>query len=385
MIDDLIRGRVEVDWAREQDHVIQRADGTCLYHLANVVDDYDFEITHVIRAEEHLSNTPRQVFIIQSLGYPRAALRPSALRGRAGQQEQAEQAEAGQVPEEPRFRRSWSSTAGRFWPPLGRTPSTRTASTRSWSISTSSVGYLPEAIINYLALLGWSLDDKTEHFTRQELIETFSLERVNKAPASFDPEETLGVPGSALPAAFAERKAALAMPFLQTAGLLPSPAPPEAESKLARFSRPRAIGSKWPATCWPMPISSSCADDQFPYDEKAFDKRVRAPGAAELLAKFRPSLAHLEDFRAHANWKSCCTILSPRKGWLSAKSFTPFAWPSRARRSDRGCSTAWRSWERPLACADSIGHWDDLTEPEPLANRPKSPIIDRGNPLSALP
>ena len=71
MLDDLVRGRVEFDWAREQDHVIQRADGTCLYHLANVVDDFDLQITHVIRAEEHLSNTPRQVFILEALGYPR--------------------------------------------------------------------------------------------------------------------------------------------------------------------------------------------------------------------------------------------------------------------------------------------------------------------------
>ena len=69
-IPDLVRGDVEFDWAREQDHVIQRADGTCLYHLASVVDDFDFEISHVIRAEEHLPNTARQVFIAQSLGYP---------------------------------------------------------------------------------------------------------------------------------------------------------------------------------------------------------------------------------------------------------------------------------------------------------------------------
>ena len=69
-LDDLVRGQVEFEWAREQDHVIQRADGSCLYHLANVVDDHDFEITHVIRAEEHLSNTPRQIFIAQGLGYP---------------------------------------------------------------------------------------------------------------------------------------------------------------------------------------------------------------------------------------------------------------------------------------------------------------------------
>ncbi len=66
---DLVRGDVEFQWEQEQDHVIQRADGSCLYHLASVVDDHDLQITHVIRAVEHLSNTPRQIFIARSLGY----------------------------------------------------------------------------------------------------------------------------------------------------------------------------------------------------------------------------------------------------------------------------------------------------------------------------
>ena len=65
VIEDAVRGRVEFAWEREQDHVIQRADGSCLYHLATVVDDHDLAISHVIRAEEHLSNTPRQAFIGQ--------------------------------------------------------------------------------------------------------------------------------------------------------------------------------------------------------------------------------------------------------------------------------------------------------------------------------
>ena len=69
VLNDLVRGEVRVDWASEQDHVIQRADGTCLYHLATVVDDHDMQISHVIRAEEHLSNTPRQVFMFERLGY----------------------------------------------------------------------------------------------------------------------------------------------------------------------------------------------------------------------------------------------------------------------------------------------------------------------------
>ena len=82
-----------VEWASEQDHVIQRADGSCLYNLANVVDDYDMKITHVIRAEEHLSNTPRQIFIARGPRLPAARVRPRAVRRRAGQQEQAEQAQ----------------------------------------------------------------------------------------------------------------------------------------------------------------------------------------------------------------------------------------------------------------------------------------------------
>src|SRR5258708_3453047 len=68
---DCVRGDMVVEWAREQDHVIQRADGTVLYNLASVVDDFDMKITHVIRAEEHLSNTPRQIFALEALGYPR--------------------------------------------------------------------------------------------------------------------------------------------------------------------------------------------------------------------------------------------------------------------------------------------------------------------------
>src|SRR4029079_19124154 len=68
---DHIRGDMSIDWATEQDTVIQRSDGTVTYNLANVVDDFDMKISHVIRAEEHLSNTPRQLFILDGLGYPR--------------------------------------------------------------------------------------------------------------------------------------------------------------------------------------------------------------------------------------------------------------------------------------------------------------------------
>ena len=74
----MVRGHVQIEWALEQDHVIRRAEGSYLYHLASTVDDHDFEVTHVIRAVEHLSNTPRQIFIAQGLNYelPRYAHLP---------------------------------------------------------------------------------------------------------------------------------------------------------------------------------------------------------------------------------------------------------------------------------------------------------------------
>ena len=83
-----------------------------------------------------------------------------------------------------------------------------------------TVGFLPEAIVNYLALLGWALDDKTEHFSRKELIESFSLDRVNKAPASFDPRKLMAFEERHFQSLTSERKMELVVPFLEKAGLI---------------------------------------------------------------------------------------------------------------------------------------------------------------------
>ena len=140
----------------------------------------------MIRAEEHLSNTPRQIFMLEGLGYPRPEYAPPAVRRRAGQQEQAEQAEDRAVPEEPRLqeglrpRRRRSPTAS-GWPTAPETFNPVIVDFYE------QVGYLPDAILNYLLLLGWSLDDKTEFFTRDGDDRSCSRwSSVNKAPASFD-------------------------------------------------------------------------------------------------------------------------------------------------------------------------------------------------------
>ena len=178
VIDDLVRGRVEVNWDCEQDHVIRRADGTCLYHLANVVDDCDFEITHVIRAEEHLSNTARQVFMIQALGYPMPQYAHLPFVAEPGSHTKLSKRKLAKYLKNRDFAvmvehgRKIAAATGLETSPESFNPVIVDFYRQ--------VGYLPEAIINYLALLGWSLDDKTEFFSRQELIDSFSLERVNQ-------------------------------------------------------------------------------------------------------------------------------------------------------------------------------------------------------------
>ena len=95
------------------------------------------------------------------------------------------------------------------------------------------VGYLPQAIINYLSLLGWSLDDKTEHFSRQELVESFSLERVNKAPASFDPQKLFAFQERHMLELPADEKLEMTLPYLEKAGLVANPAAEEGRQRTA--------------------------------------------------------------------------------------------------------------------------------------------------------
>jgi len=153
VIDDLVRGKVEVQWAREQDHVIQRADGSCLYHLANVVDDHDFRITHVIRAEEHLSNTPRQVFIAQSLGYDLPQYAHLPFVAEPGSKTKLSKRKLDKYLKNPDFAQLMKhgrkvAEALR----LAVDPDTFNPVVTDFY---EQVGYLPDAVIKYLALLGW--------------------------------------------------------------------------------------------------------------------------------------------------------------------------------------------------------------------------------------
>jgi glutamyl-tRNA synthetase len=148
--DDLIRGRIEYPNEKVEDLVILRADGRPTYNFASPVEDWLDGITHVIRGDDHISNTPKQIRILEALGAPLPLYAHLAnIHGEDGKK---------------LSKRHGATSVEEF----------------------RAQGYIPEALVNFLALLGWSYDDKTEVMTREELVERFTLDRVGASPAVFD-------------------------------------------------------------------------------------------------------------------------------------------------------------------------------------------------------
>ena len=295
---DLVRGEVQVEWLLEQDHVIQRADGSVLYNLASVVDDFDMNISHVIRSEEHLSNTPRQIFIGQSLGYPLPEYAHLPYVAAPGSREKLSKRKIAQYLKNPEFKKVYEHGRA-IAEAIGHHTSADTFNPVIVDFY-REVGYLPDAILNYLVLLGWSLDDKTESFSREEMIRLFSLERVNKAPASFDPKKLIAFQEWYMQGLPRERKVEMALPYLQRAGLVAEPAPIEVRQKVieiiqAANERIKVAGDVLDYRDFFTP------DDQLSYDETALQKQFsKQPGAAVLLTKYRERLAGAPAFDAKA-------------------------------------------------------------------------------------
>jgi len=181
---DLIWGEVVFENSTLDDFVLLKSDGYPTYHLANVVDDHLMEISHVIRAEEWLSSTPRHILLYQALGL-----------------------------EPPQF----------VHHPMILGPDRSKLSKRHGAVSIIEYreqGYLPETMVNFLALLGWSLDDKTELLSRQELIDNFSLERIGRTAAIFNRDKLNWMNGVYIRTLTLEDFTQRALPFLDS-GLPP--------------------------------------------------------------------------------------------------------------------------------------------------------------------
>lgn len=296
VIDDLVRGEVTFQWAAEQDHVIQRADGSCLYHLATVVDDHDMAITHVIRAEEHLSNTPRQIFIAQQLGYeiPKFAHLPFVAE--PGSKNKLSKRKLDKYLKN----RDFAALYERGRAIADRMGMAISAETFNPVIVDfyEATGFLPDAVINYLALLGWSLDDSREEFTREELVEHFTLDRVQRAPASFDPQKLLAFQQRAMASLPLDQRTTMCLAMLQRAGMVEDPASETSRDYVRQIVA--AAGER-------IVIAGDIfdfeeffvVDNQLAYDEKAVEKRLRKPAeAAPLLTAFRNELVATEAFDA---------------------------------------------------------------------------------------
>jgi glutamyl-tRNA synthetase len=287
---DLVRGDVEFQWAQEQDHVIQRSDGSFIYHLANVVDDHDFGITHVIRAEEHLSNTPRQVFMVQALGYPLPAYAHLPYVAEPGSKRKLSKRKLEQYLKNADFKKVHEHGTA-----IAQAMKLPTAAETFNPVVVDfyeQVGYLPEAIVNYLVLLGWSLDDKTEMLTREEMIRHFSLERVHQAPASFDPAKLQAFQMHYMQQVPLADKVRRVRPFLDRAGIAAD------DDKLRRVVA--ALGDRIKVFGDILLQGGFFFTDELVYDDKAFQKRVMAAGAVDKLAAYRGWLATREPFDAAA-------------------------------------------------------------------------------------
>ncbi len=295
---DGIRGDMELEWAREQDQVIQRADGTFIYHLASVVDDHAMKITDVIRAEEHLSNTARQIFIARGLGYPLPRYAHLPFVAEPGGKNKLSKRKLDKYLKNADFA-TLNERGTRIAERIGLDISPETFNPVIVDFY-EQVGYLPGAVVNYLLLLGWALDDKTEFFTREEMIEAFSLERVNKAPAGFDPKKLWAFQEHYMNALPADEKTAACLPYLQKAGCVPEPAG-EADRR-AVAAVVQAAGDRIKVAGDILDFDDFfMANDALVFDEKALEKRLRKPpGAADLLKGFRERLATTETFEAPA-------------------------------------------------------------------------------------
>ena len=273
VFDDLVRGPVAFDNRELDDLVIARSDGMPTYNFGAVVDDLDMDVTHVIRGDDHVMNTPRQLNVIAALGAspPRYAHVPMIL-GPDGQRLSKRHGAVGVT----RFRDD---------------------------------GYLPEALLNHLVRLGWSHGDR-EIFSREEMIEHFDVADVNRAPASFDYDKLGWLNQHYLRQGDPERLGVLLTEQLERMGIDASGGG-ASPSQLVAVQRDRA------RTIAEMAEKSRFAfEDYGDFDERAAKKHLR-PVALEPLEAVRARLEAVSDWEPaplHAAVSECAEALSLNLG-----------------------------------------------------------------------
>ncbi|HEX6988386.1 MAG TPA: glutamate--tRNA ligase, partial [Bacillota bacterium] len=274
VVRDLVHGEVRFPNDEFDDFVIMKSDGTPVYNFAVAVDDHHMGITHVIRGEEHLSNTPRQLLAYRALGY-----------------------------EPPVF----------VHVPMVLAPDRSKLSKRHGAVAVEEFrerGYLPEAILNYAALLGWSPGDEREILSIDEMIEAFSLDRLSKTAAIYDVEKLTWLNGQHLRRADLDRIFDLVRPRLVARGFLPERAG-EAELDHAR-AVVAAVRERVRTLDEIVDAAAYFFTDVEAYDPDGVRKRFEKPGVAGLLREARQRLSEVEPFTAEATEQAFRTLCEER-------------------------------------------------------------------------
>lgn len=254
MVNDLICGSIEFDLTNPGTHpdmTIRRSDGSWIFHFVNVVDDIEMKISHVIRGEDHLSNTPKHLELYRALGEepPQFAHMPLILNRDGSKMSKRDAgAHLSTYPEQ---------------------------------------GYAPEALRNYLCLLGWSPKDNREILDMAEIIQIFDLPQINRRSAAFDADKCFWMNGQYLLKMDLARYAELAVPFLEKAGIKYDSW--ETLEKVLAIVKPKIkVLAELPE--WVRYFFT----EDFPFHEAAVAKSLRVPGAADRLQALAEKMATVE-------------------------------------------------------------------------------------------
>ncbi len=262
VVDDLVRDKVSFDNSGLDDFIIMKSNGLPTYNFASMIDDHDLQITDVIRAEEHLSNTPRQILCARALGYdlPRFAHVPMIL-----------------APDRSKLSKRHGATSVEEF---------------------RDQGFLPEALLNYMALLGWSPGNDLEIFSLEEVASSFSLHRVNKTAAIYDTDKLTWLNSHYIREYDLEKLAAAARPFFVKEGLIAG----EGEAEDYTYYREvlEIVRERARTLVELAEISTYFFKDQFDYDEKGTRKHFKNEQTAGLLRRIANDLKALEDFNGES-------------------------------------------------------------------------------------
>jgi len=260
--DDAVFGAMSWEPRILDDHVLMKSDGFPTYHMANVVDDHLMEITHVIRGEEWIPSTPRHILMYQAFGWqPPKFVHATNILGKN------------------RKKLSKRESSAEF-------------------LNYEQEGYLPEAIFNFMALLGWSNSEDQDIYSREEIIEKFDLPGLVGRPAVLDTDKILWFNGVYIRSLTLPELAKRALPYLQKAKLA-SENP--SDSELEYISKVLALEQERIKTLTDAPAIADfflLGDDEFVYDEKATKKWFTAPGTADKLERVKALFEAIDDWSA---------------------------------------------------------------------------------------